>query len=547
MPVRGGERIQIKIAGNSPTNKGLDFADKPSKYFYVSAIVNVMDDGERESLVLNLVSREAITNETVRVGKKFTTEEPISASVREILEDQKYLSTDKINIIEDTQNNYGFIGNMKKPFTVITWLASKSVSGGSENQPKDGTAGFLFYETKDGFNFRSIDSLIEQEPFEQTYRFAPNVVNSDDPLKDFKILNYNINKNQNLLNKLERGTYSSQRYYINPLTFETEITHFKSSDYTTNNLGSDEIGLPTLSEDSQVSLADAPTRIFTAMLDVGTLEKETSKKGGKERIKTNADPSKIDAQTMLRYNSLTTQVVEMTIPLNTELSAGSIIDCEFPTIDIATRHSPDQETSGHYIIKEMSHLFTNEGSHTKLKLKGDTHGKKKMIENNLLKTNFLGKDGFRCDFIGIVSEEVQGDQLNLIGNAWGCRLKVRIIGYHPADVQELADEDLPWAQVLLSPQGGSGKANRARSLRISPGDVVMGFFLDGDDAQLPVILGIFANTGYAYGGDKPYESPFKPFTGYTSKIKPNPDFIQKNEGGDSNNQVKNHLDFLLRK
>ena len=137
LPVRGGERIQIKIAGNSPTNKGLDFADKPSKYFYVSAIVNVMDDGERESLVLNLVSREAITNETVRVGKKFTTEEPISASVREILEDQKYLSTDKINIIEDTQNNYGFIGNMKKPFTVITWLASKSVSGGSENQPKD--------------------------------------------------------------------------------------------------------------------------------------------------------------------------------------------------------------------------------------------------------------------------------------------------------------------------------------------------------------------------------------------------------------------------
>ena len=377
LPVRGGERIQIKIAGNSPTNKGLDFADKPSKYFYVSAIVNVMDDGERESLVLNLVSREAITNETVRVGKKFTTEEPISASVREILEDQKYLSTDKINIIEDTQNNYGFIGNMKKPFTVITWLASKSVSGGSENQPKDGTAGFLFYETKDGFNFRSIDSLIEQEPFEQTYRFAPNVVNSDDPLKDFKILNYNINKNQNLLNKLERGTYSSQRYYINPLTFETEITHFKSSDYTTNNLGSDEIGLPTLSEDSQVSLADAPTRIFTAMLDVGTLEKETSKKGGKERIKTNADPSKIDAQTMLRYNSLTTQVVEMTIPLNTELSAGSIIDCEFPTIDIATRHSPDQETSGHYVIKEMSHLFTNEGSHTKLKLVRDTHGKKK--------------------------------------------------------------------------------------------------------------------------------------------------------------------------
>ena len=169
-----------------------------------------------------------------------------------------------------------------------------------------------------------------------------------------------------------------------------------------------------------------------------------------------------------------------------------------------------------------------------------------MIENNLLKTNFLGKDGFRWWIGQIAPEDVQGDQLNQIGNAWGCRLKVRIIGYHPADVQELADEDLPWAQVLLSPQGGSGKANRARSLRISPGDVVMGFFLDGDDAQLPVILGIFANTGYAYGGDKPYESPFKPFTGYTSKIKPNPDFIQKNEGGDSNSSSQKSPRFLTK-
>ena len=156
-----------------------------------------------------------------------------------------------------------------------------------------------------------------------------------------------------------------------------------------------------------------------------------------------------------------------------------------------------------------------------------------MIDQNLLKTNFLGKDGFRWWIGQIAPEEVQGDQLNQIGNAWGCRLKVRIIGYHPPDITELPDKHLPWAQVLLSPQGGSGKANRARSLRISPGDIVMGFFLDGDDAQLPVILGLFANTDASYGGDKEYESPFKPFTGYTSKIKPNSDFIIKNEGGDS--------------
>ena len=168
-----------------------------------------------------------------------------------------------------------------------------------------------------------------------------------------------------------------------------------------------------------------------------------------------------------------------------------------------------------------------------------------MIENNLLKTNFLGKDGFRWWIGQVAPEAAQGNQINQIGSTWGCRLKVRIYGYHPADITELADEDLPWAQVLLSSQGGSGKANRARSIRISPGDTVMGFFLDGDDAQLPVILGIFANTGY-YASTEEYKSPFQPFTGYTSKIKPNNEFIAKNEGGDDSNKSQKSPRFLTK-
>ena len=169
-----------------------------------------------------------------------------------------------------------------------------------------------------------------------------------------------------------------------------------------------------------------------------------------------------------------------------------------------------------------------------------------MIENNFLKTNFLGKDGFRWWIGQVAPEAAQGDQINQIGNTWGCRLKVRIYGYHPADITELPDKSLPWAQVLLSSQGGSGKANRSRSIRISPGDTVMGFFLDGDDAQLPVILGIFANTGPYYASDEEYKSPFQPFTGYTSKIKPNNEFISKNEGGDNSNKSQKSPRFLTK-
>ena len=65
-----------------------------------------------------------------------------------------------------------------------------------------------------------------------------------------------------------------------------------------------------------------------------------------------------------------------------------------------------------------------------------------MIENSLLKTNFLGKDGFRWWIGQVAPEDAQGDQINQIGNTWGSRVKVRIYGYHPPNETELSNKDL---------------------------------------------------------------------------------------------------------
>ena len=283
--------------------------------------------------------------------------------------------------IRDSMNNYGFIGNMKKPFQILTWLASRSMSGESEESSGGNSAGFFFYQTKDGFNFRSIDSLVEQDPFERDYRYAPNVINSDDPNKDFKIIEYNINQNIDLMNKLERGAYSSQRYYINPVSFAPYINHFKSSDYVDNikTLGENKIEFPSAPmseiEDAE-SLGNTPTRIFSAMYDVGTLEENASKRGWNDPIERNADPVMIDAQSRMRYSLLHTQVAEVVVPLNTNLTAGAVIRCEFPRNDTEPRHVPDPDSSGLYMIKEMSHYYDVEGSYTRLKLLRDTYGRK---------------------------------------------------------------------------------------------------------------------------------------------------------------------------
>ena len=375
LPLRGGERVLIKIASNSNNNTGLDFAKRPSDYFYVASVTNVLIDEGTETFTLNLVSREAITNETVRVGKKFPTSQKISDSVKDIL--KNYLKVDKINEIEETQNPYGFIGNMKKPFTLLTWLASKSVSGKSKTG-EDSSAGYVFYETKNGFNFKSIDNLMEQKPYSKTFFYTPGVISSDDPKKDFKITKYFINRNQDLIGKLERGAYSSYRYYINPVSFKPSISVFKSDDYVgkASNLGDKQVSLPKIDNKSDRTLGDLPTRIFVGMLDVGTVEKDASDKGWNNSVERNADPAKIHAQSMMRYNQIFTQVVEIQIPLNTSLNAGSIVRCEFPQLATTKRKTTDPETSGLYMIKELAHYFDGKGSYSQLKLVRDTYGRK---------------------------------------------------------------------------------------------------------------------------------------------------------------------------
>ena len=137
-----------------------------------------------------------------------------------------------------------------------------------------------------------------------------------------------------------------------------------------------------------------------------------------------------------------------------------------------------------------------------------------MIEESLLKSNFVGRDGLLWWVGQVAPEKAQGEQIN--GAGWGNRIKVRIMGYHPQSLQELPDEDLPWAQILLPSTAGSGKGGRATSVKLSPGDNVMGFFMDGEDAQLPVIFGILGSSRYSPVQE--YAGPFQPYTGFTSKI-----------------------------
>ena len=349
LPLRGGETVTLKIKGNNEQNPGMDLS------FFVSSISNVLTKKKTESFTLNLVSIGAITNETSRVGRKYPTSNKISESVKDIV--KNYLMDKRDVDVDPTQNPYGFIGNMRKPFTLLMWLASKSVP---EKSKDDATAGYLFYETVTGFHFRSIDSIIDGKPVAKYY--SSEIIKQGN--NDYKIIRYSTSLNADVLGKLQRGAYCSYRIFFDPLTFNyTDPTKgpFKLEDYkSAATLGKDVV-LPG-------NLGNAPSRYVTAIMDRGTMEKGASKKE-------NADPTLSQSQSLMRYNSVFSQKLSMTIPSNTNLEAGDIIECEF-ALTTQEKNTIDTEQSGLYMIKELCHHFDVSGSYTSLTLIKDTFGTK---------------------------------------------------------------------------------------------------------------------------------------------------------------------------
>ena len=163
-----------------------------------------------------------------------------------------------------------------------------------------------------------------------------------------------------------------------------------------------------------------------------------------------------------------------------------------------------------------------------------------MIDESLLKSNFIGRDGFRWWIGQIPPTESQDGQIN--GAGWGNRSKVRIMGYHPYNTVELSNEDLPWAQVLLSTTDGTGAANYGTNHKLKQGDTVFGFFLDGDNAQIPVIVGCFGRTDQVPSTE--YAGPFQPFTGYTNRIQNDGSRIKRNEASEQTKEAQKSPYYL---
>ena len=76
---------------------------------------------------------------------------------------------------------------------------------------------------------------------------------------------------------------------------------------------------------------------------------------------------------------------------------------------------------------------------------------------------------------------------------WGYRYKVRIIGIHDQGESSIKSDQLPWAQVMYPITAGGGQGGSFQTPALKQGNFVFGFFLDSQDRQVPVIMGVLGN------------------------------------------------------
>ena len=366
LPIRGGEKAHIVFVD----------ADGGERKFvgdsglYVNRVRNLTKGTQVDTYNIDFCSREFLANEQCRVVKRY--DGKISENVKKILTET--LSGDtglmvpasKINDdnFDETLIDYNFIGNEKKPLYTCTWLASKSVPVGSDS------AGFLFYETHDGFNFRSIDKMFEGE-YKKNFIFNNTAKKPEE--YSGKILRYKINRDIDLHNNLLIGAYSNRTIFFDYYGMNYEVRNFTPEDQEGIETGG-KFPIDSVSEEFRLPVS----RLMSRILDIGTLPPGKSSKKELENWKNNPDQPTFDAaktlvQSLMRYNQLFTIQVKLTLGGCFDLEAGDLIHCDFPELDNSGYNTI---TGGIYMISSLAHEITPQTCYTHVTVVRDSYGRK---------------------------------------------------------------------------------------------------------------------------------------------------------------------------
>ena len=362
LEVNGSQYVELILVDG--LNNKFEFSVEEGTELRLSGIRDRVEDNGSMVFTLDLVSAECFENEQVRVDTSFDGKS--SETVRKILRD--YLKTEKDLHIEESLNKVPCTGDITSdtPFSLCTSLGPRSIPTTPGANEK--SAGFFFFETYDGFNFKSIEGLLDKTRPYRKYMY--NNSNDCPPGYDGKIIEYISKTDVNLLQKMKSGTYGAKVYTTNYFDNAYNESVKSSGEEGFNFLGSK---APQFSKD--LTTEDGTfraTKVITKIESVGSTKKIDSEKSKEKDF----DDDKTLAQSKMRYNQLFTVRATVTVAGDLSLRSGDLIYCDFQRPTSSKSEKISTRNSGLYMIADLSHFISSrDGIYTKMNLVRDSFGR----------------------------------------------------------------------------------------------------------------------------------------------------------------------------
>lgn len=286
---------------------------------------------------IHFCSEEFILNQQIRISKSYK-DITNSDIISDILSNQLNVDPKKIAIIENTIINQNLIIPNMKPFEAINWLSSFSIND------KLSTA-YMFFETRSGFQFRSLESIYQDEVYKKI-TINPKNLNDDSDKKitnSFIVDRFEIKQPFDILESISTGGFSSSMVVLDLLRQSTTVSKFD----TVNN------GVPTLNK--YLPYNDAQNRKGNGLIDLSSYIRYFPKfQGGliEEWLLQRAN----------QFSMLNSFRMNIQLTGDSQMEVGRIIELDFPYIKPINNTDEivqDESKSGKYLVTSLRHRIFN--------------------------------------------------------------------------------------------------------------------------------------------------------------------------------------------
>ena len=302
-----------------------------------------------------------------------------SYSGRKISEMVKDVATKRLGAevknIEPTAGIYDIVIPFMTPFKAINWLSKRAIS------PLSAGSTYLFFETFKGFNFVSLENLVQKAAVRKLHATIKKIANPALAPQAKPSLpeeesdggeNYRFSNSFDVLNLVSNGYAGSTMVTVNPLTQVIAETSLEANGFfgSTKHLNK----INPHSDTFNSSLSTPSRSVQSLQLSTKDCDKITYGPGPKPN-----DIEKWYLQRPMFLGGLNMQKLSLTIPGSMEFTAGAVV--EFIAPEVSLNKAPvikdeDVLNSGNYLITAVRHIMKRDSHVCVIELVKDSLKKK---------------------------------------------------------------------------------------------------------------------------------------------------------------------------